>query len=461
MLSFGTDGLRGDTRHDLTADLVWALGVAAAGVLEADCLAIGRDPRESGPALAVALGQGVTAAGGEPVHLGVLPTPAVARWCDDHKSAGAMVSASHNPWHDNGVKLFAPGGSKLDDTAQTEIESRMQQLMSDLPNLASADRRSQTEQSENSPELSTNEAANASMNGVARGSHLDAVVASIGGRHLDGLSVVVDCANGAASISGPECLRRLGAEVRPTNASPNGRNINDICGSLHPEALQAAVVACGADAGVAFDGDADRVVAVDHHGQLVDGDQILAVCAIDRSRRGQLTGDAVVVTVMANLGLRLAMLTHGIDIVETAVGDRHVLGALEERGLMLGGEQSGHLIFRDLATTGDGLLTAVQLLDTVKRTGRTLSEVVSAAMTRMPQVLVSVPVHRYMPADGLQAVLGPITASAAERLGTTGRAVVRPSGTEPVIRVMVEADNQVTAHAEAERLTADITKALS
>ena len=221
------------------------------------------------------------------------------------------------------------------------------------------------------------------------------------------------------------------------------------------------MLAAGADAGVAFDGDADRVVAVDHRGGLVDGDQILAVCAIDRSRRGRLAGGAVVVTVMANLGLRRAMEANGINVVETAVGDRHVLGALEERALALGGEQSGHLIFRDLATTGDGLLTAVQLLDTVRRSGRALADVAAEAMTRMPQVLVGVPVRRpRRPAD-LDAVLGPLTEAAATRLGHRGRALVRPSGTEPVIRVMVEADDEAVARSEAESLSASIAEALS
>ena len=450
MLAFGTDGVRGDTRSELTEDRVEALGRAAAEVLGAERFAIGRDPRSSGPALVAALGRGVAAAGGVPVDLGVLPTPAVARWCEDEGSAGAMVSASHNPWHDNGVKLFATGGRKLDDNVQDEIERGMRRLVTDSggnPGCADAGAAAAGALPEPSE--------------PARLRHVQAVISSIEGRDLAGLRLVVDCANGAASVSGPECLRRLGAEVESIHASPDGRNINLGCGSLHPESLQAAVLAAGADAGVAFDGDADRVVAVDHRGGLVDGDQILAVCAIDRSRRGRLVGGAVVVTVMANLGLRRAMEANGINVVETAVGDRHVLGALEERALVLGGEQSGHLIFRDLATTGDGLLTAVQLLDTVRRSGRTLADVAAEAMTRMPQVLVGVPVRRPgRPAD-LDAVLGPLTEAAATRLGHRGRALVRPSGTEPVIRVMVEADDEAVARSEAESLSASIAEALS
>ena len=450
MLAFGTDGVRGDTRSELTEELVEALGRATVEVLGADRLAIGRDPRASGPTLVAALGRGVASAGGVPVHLGVLPTPAVARWCDDHKSSGAMVSASHNPWHDNGVKLFAPGGCKLGDEAQNEIERRMRSLATDASRGPAPPVSSPAETPEELADV-----------GSALLDHTQAVAASIEGRDLAGLRLVADCANGAASASAPECLRRLGAKVEAIHASPDGRNINHGCGSLHPESLQAAVVAAGADAGVAFDGDADRVVAVDQRGRLIDGDQILAVCAIDRARRGRLTGGAVVVTVMANLGLRRAMEANRIDIVETAVGDRHVLGAMEARGLVLGGEQSGHLIFRDLATTGDGLLTAVQLLDTVKRSGRTLGDVASTAMTRMPQVLAGVPVARPGRNEDLEAVLGPIIAEAATRLGDRGRALVRPSGTEPLIRVMVEAEDEATARSEAERLSASVAEALS
>ena len=288
---------------------------------------------------------------------------------------------------------------------------------------------------------------------------MDAVAASIGGRDLTGLSVVVDGANGAASAVGPECLRRLGASVRELNTSPDGRNINEGCGSTCPEGLQAAVVESGADAGVAFDGDADRVVAVDGAGNLVDGDQIIAVCALDRRRRGALPGPGVVVTVMANGGLCSALAAEGIEVVETAVGDRRVLEALDRRGLALGGEQSGHVIFRDLATTGDGLLTAVQLLDALKRSGRDLASLAAAAMTRRPQVLAEVRLEA--PAGGLEARLAPAAAAAAERLAGAGRVLVRPSGTEPVVRIMVEADDHAAARAEADRLASEIAAALS
>ena len=449
-LTFGTDGVRGDARGELTAEFVEALGRAAAEVLGAERFAVGRDTRASGPDLVEALRRGVQRAGGSAVDLGVVPTPAVARWCDEEQVAGAVVSASHNPWHDNGVKLFAPGGRKLSDEAQHEIERRLTERVGSAAGDAG------TNKADAADAARTSEAGD-----VARRRHLEAVAASLEGRSLAGLRVVIDAANGAAYRCAPECLRSLGAEVEAIHADPDGHNINDSCGSLHPESLQAAVVASGADAGVAFDGDADRVLAVDHGGSLVDGDQILAVCALDRAGRGRLGGGAVVVTVMANLGLRRSMAAHGIDVVETPVGDRYVLGALEERGLVLGGEQSGHLIFRDRATTGDGLLTAVQLLDAVKRSGRNLRDLAAAAMTRMPQVLLGVPLPAVARSADLDAALGPVAADAAARLGDSGRVLVRPSGTEPLVRVMVEAADLETARAEAELIAASVAEALA
>ncbi len=452
-LTFGTDGVRGDARTDLTEGSVRTLGRAGAEVLGADGFAVGRDPRLSGPALAEALMSGVAAAGGEPVDLGVVPTPAVALWCADRGVAGAMVSASHNPWHDNGVKLFAAGGHKLAPTAETDIERRFAQL-TDAEQPAEA-----TQAAAPAEPRAPRTRSRRSAGAEATLRHSASVAASIQGRDLTGLRVVADCANGAASGYGPDCLRRLGAEVETIHASPDGRNINRGCGSLHPADLQVAVVAHGADAGVAFDGDADRVLAVDHTGALIDGDRILAVCAIDRHSRGRLDGGAVVITVMANLGLRRAMAERGIGVVETAVGDRNVLDALTEHGLTLGGEQSGHLIFRDLATTGDGLLTAVQLLDTVKRSRRRLADL-AAAVTCLPQVLLGVPVPERMPVGDIDAVLAPAAGAAAARLAATGRVLVRASGTEPVVRVMVEARDEITARAEAERAAADIAAAL-
>ena len=446
-LTFGTDGVRGDARGELTAEFVEALGRAAAEVLGAERFAVGRDTRASGPGLVEALRRGVERAGGSAVDLGVVPTPAVARWCDEEQVAGAIVSASHNPWHDNGVKLFAPGGRKLSDEAQHEIERRLTAAGGQAGSV------------EATAPVAVDQPPD--CGDLARRRHIRAVVASLDGRDLVGLRVVVDAANGAAYRGAPECLRGLGADVETIHADPDGYNINDGCGSLHPESLQAAVVASGADAGLAFDGDADRVLAVDAGGDLTDGDQILAVCALDRAGRGQLVGGAVVTTVMANLGLRRSLAAHGIGVVETPVGDRHVLSALEDGGLVLGGEQSGHLIFRDLATTGDGLLTAVQLLDAVKRSGRNLRDLAAAAMTRMPQVLLGVPLPAVARSADLDAALGPVAADAAARLGDSGRVLVRPSGTEPLVRVMVEAADLETARAEAELIAASVAEALA
>ena len=470
---FGTDGVRGDTRGAVTGRLVEAVGEAAGEVLGADQFAVGRDTRISGPELVEALNRGIGRAGGSAVDLGVVPTPAVARWCHDEQVAGAVVSASHNPWHDNGVKLFAPGGRKLSDEAQHEVEQRLGDLLDGSRGAAAAGAEEDLDRvgppsappgqgagrvNDSSGPLT---AADGAAGDLARRRHVQAVVASLEGRDLAGLRVVVDAANGAAWRSAPECLGGLGAGVEVIHAVPDGYNINDGCGSLHPGSLRAAVVSSGADAGVAFDGDADRVLAVDGVGALVDGDQILAVCAIDRAERGRLPGNAVVVTVMANLGLRQAMAARGIGVVETPVGDRHVLGALEEQRLVLGGEQSGHLIFRDLATTGDGLLTAVHLLDAVKRSGSSLSDLAAGAMTRLPQVLVGVPLPASARPADLDEVLGAIASEAAARLGDSGRVLVRPSGTEPTIRVMVEAADTGTAQAEADRLAASIEAVLS
>lgn len=449
---FGTDGLRGRAGSELTSALAAAVGRAGAGVLApaGSQVAIGRDTRASGPELAAALAAGIRAAGAVPVDLGVVPTPTVARWCADHGVAGAVVSASHNPWHDNGIKLFAPGGRKLGDDAQHEVQRLLDTLVADSGDVGALPR----------PGASAADGM-ADVGGdeheQALAAHAAAVTAAIGGRRLDGLRLVVDCAHGAAWELAPRVLAELGAEVTAIGVDPDGRNINEACGSTHLATLAAAVVDAGADCGIAFDGDADRVLAVDAHGEVVDGDQIIAVCALDLDRRGLLRGRAVVVTVMANLGFRRAMAAAGIEVVETPVGDRHVLEALDRRGLVLGGEQSGHVIFRDHATTGDGLLTAAVLLDTLVRDGRDLATVAGEAMTRLPQVLVNVAVAT-RPAD-LDRRLEPTLVVARERLGERGRILVRPSGTEPLIRVMVEADSVSEAETVAAELAREVEAA--
>jgi phosphoglucosamine mutase len=440
-LRFGTDGVRGVANAELTPELVLALGRAAARTLGGSRFAVGRDTRVSGPLLQAALTAGMAAEGADVVDLGVVPTPAVAWVAAADGVPAAVISASHNPFPDNGIKFFAAGGRKLSDDAESRLEAELDRVLAHggsartgqavgriRPDPAAADR------------------------------YEEAVAATLEGRRLDGLRVVLDCANGAAHRVGPAVLRRLGADVTVICDGPDGTNINAGCGSTHPERLQAEVVRRRAHAGLAFDGDADRVVAVDHAGRLVDGDQLLAMCALDLRRRGRLRGDTVVVTVMTNLGFHRAMAAHGIRVVATAVGDRYVLEALEANGWSLGGEQSGHIIFRDLATTGDGLLTGVQVLDLVCRSGRPLAEL-AGVMERMPQVLRNV---RVADRDGLEeaASLWEEVRAVEALLGDRGRVLVRPSGTEPVVRVMVEAPTREAADAAAERLCAAIARAL-
>jgi phosphoglucosamine mutase len=438
-LRFGTDGVRGPS-SELTPQLVAALGRAAARVLGGDRAVIGRDTRRSGPAIEAALHAGFAAEGVGVELLGVVPTPAVAHASAAEGVTGAMISASHNPFDDNGVKLFAAGGLKLTD----DVEERLEAELDHLRHEPGAERLFGS----HTPERSVSAEKSSSGEGWA-----DSVVASVGADALDGLRLVIDCANGAASTWAPGILSRLGATVEVLHAEPDGTNINQGCGSTHPADVQARVVATGADAGLAFDGDADRVVAVDAGGDLVDGDHLIAICALDRHQRGLLRDDTVVVTVMANLGFRLAMAAHGIHVEETAVGDRYVLEALARGGWSLGGEQSGHVIFPDLATTGDGLLTAVQVLDAVARSGRTLAEAASV-VTKLPQVLHNVTVAERRP-DVADRLAEPI-AEAEARLGPRGRVLVRPSGTESLVRVMVEAEDADQAEAEAQRLVAAV-----
>jgi len=439
MLKFGTDGVRGVANLELTPELVLALGRAAARVLPASRFAVGRDTRRSGPLLEAALVAGLTSEGADVELLGVAPTPAVAWLSARDGVAGAVISASHNSFQDNGVKLFSPGGRKLTDQVEEALEAELHALLQH--------------------EVRGEPRVGAAVGTVTDGSDdvarwMESVVASTEGRGLDGLRVVVDCANGAAAQLGPKVLRALGATVEVLHAEPDGTNINAGSGSTDTAELQRTVVQLGADVGIAFDGDADRALAVDASGRLIDGDQIMAVAAIDRKRRGALVDDTVVVTVMTNLGFRLGMEEHGIDVVEVPVGDRHVLAMLQQRGFSLGGEQSGHVIFTDLATTGDGLLTAVQLLDVVAHTGRPLGELADAAMTRLPQVLRNVAVPS--PGRDVAAELSGDVEAAEAELGSHGRVLLRPSGTEPLVRVMVEAPTTEQAEAVADRLAAAV-----
>ena len=435
-LRFGTDGVRAEANTVLTPEFVTSLGRAAARSLGVDRVVVGRDTRISGALLEAALCAGFASEGVEVAVLGICPTPAVAWVAAVDGIAGAVISASHNPYGDNGIKLFAPGGAKLGDEVQRRIEDEIGRLgVAVRPAGAAVGR------------------IEATPDRVA--AYGDALLATVDAGALAGLRLVLDCANGAASALAADLFTRAGAEVLTLADAPNGVNINADCGSTHLGGLQDAVVAHGADLGLAFDGDADRVLAVDHAGADIDGDQLIAVCALDLAGRGRLVDNTVVVTVMTNLGFRLGMARHGVTIVETPVGDRQVLEALEAGGWVLGGEQSGHVIFRDLATTGDGMLTGLQVAAVVARSGKAIRELADAAMTRMPQVLRNVRLTGALP-DGLLERLAPAIDAVAARLGEQGRVLVRPSGTEPLVRVMVEAGDEAVADAAAAELVAAV-----
>ncbi len=436
MLRFGTDGVRGVANRDLTPELVLALGRAIVRAFGPDQpLLIGRDTRRSGPMLEAALAAGICSEGARVESCGVLPTPGVAHLSRALDVPAAMISASHNPFPDNGIKLFAAGGRKLGPELEARIET---ELVTVLGRAVPAD-----------------EPMGASVGAVtpvpdAVDRYVEHLVAAIDGRSFNGRRVVLDCANGAAAESAPRAFERLGADVAAVGVQPDGTNINEGCGSTHPEALREAVAEHGAELGFAFDGDADRCLAIDEAGALVDGDHVLAIMALDLQRAGRLPGDAVATTVMANLGLRQLLAEYAITAIETPIGDRHVLEAMEERGLALGGEQSGHVIFADHATTGDGTLTAILLLDAACRAGTRLHDLASV-LGKLPQVLRNVPMESPDALEG-QAEFWDAVRDAEAELGADGRILVRPSGTEPVVRIMVEAATEAQAAALAERL---------
>ncbi len=422
--SFGTDGVRGVANTDLTPEVALALGRAAAGVLGADTFVVGRDPRRSGQMLEAAFAAGLASSGVSVELLGMVPTPTVAWVCAQRQAAGAMISASHNPFTDNGIKLFGIGGIKLSDDAEAQIQARFHAI---LVGDTSANAAETVPLGAEVGSISAHDPSAAWVHSV---------VASLEGRTLDGVRIVLDCANGAASVVGPQVFEALGAHVSVIGNEPDGVNINLDRGSTSPQALRTAVVENAADIGLAFDGDADRLIAVDHTGELVDGDHILALLAADWAATGRLRHNTLVVTIMSNLGLHLAMRSAGIEVRQTGVGDRYVLAELDDGDYSLGGEQSGHVICRDIATTGDGVLAAVQLVDAVVRSGSTLAELARAAMTTVPQILRNV----RLPARdaALLDKLAPHIANAESVLGDQGRILVRASGTEPLIRVMVE-----------------------
>lgn len=443
-LGFGTDGVRGPA-DEFTDDFVMALGEAASRVLGSSFV-IGRDTRDSGERIERALSVGLQRGGAAVSTLGVAPTPTVAWVAASREACGAVISASHNPWTDNGIKFFGAGGRKLGDAVETELERTLQLILAGAaPAVVPVPAETVLGSTIDAP--ADPEAALDDWTAALRASVSDAV---------RGPRVVIDCANGALSTLAPQVLRQLGVVVDVLHAAPNGRNINDGCGSTHPGDLQHRVVEIGAQLGLAFDGDADRLLAVDENGAIVDGDHLLALFADDLRERGALHGDLVVVTVMTNLGFRIAMAERGIEVVETAVGDRYVLEALARTGGSLGGEQSGHIVFAELSTTGDGLLSGLQLLDLLGRRGRPLSELAAAAMTQLPQVLRNVRVADRR--EDIAEVLAEEIADEQAALGDRGRILLRPSGTEPLIRVMVEAESSAIAEAVVERLAAAVER---
>ena len=442
---FGTDGVRGVAGHELTASLALDLSVAAATVLAGaggtggaagpPVAVVGRDPRASGEFLEAAVVAGLASAGVGVLRLGVIPTPGVAYLTEALGAAfGVVISASHNPAQDNGIKFFGRGGVKLPDSVEDEIEDRL----GSRPRVTSFGR-----------------VCDAAAEQERYLDHLLATLPADPGQALAGLRVVADCAHGAAYRLAPQALRRAGAEVIAIGAEPDGLNINAGVGSTCLDTLAAAVVEHGADAGIAYDGDADRCLAVDADGQPLDGDQILALLATELREAGRLAHDAVVVTVMSNQGFHVAMRDAGVTVIETPVGDKHVSAAMRDGGYSLGGEQSGHIILIEHATTGDGILTSLQLLSAVHRRGMPMAAA-AAMMRKYPQVLVNVP--------GDASRLGPLVDAAVVRaetqLGDNGRVLVRPSGTEPAIRLMVQAADAGLAEQVIGQLAAEVRLAL-
>jgi len=423
---FGTDGVRGVANRELTAELALALGAAAARHLASSTgpgrrmAVIGRDPRASGEMLEAAVIAGLSSEGVDALRVGVLPTPAVAYLTGAYDAdLGVMISASHNPMPDNGIKIFGPGGHKLDDDTEDQIENLVAAGPGLRPVGAGIGR-----------VLDAEDAAERYLRHVGKAST----------SRLDGLTVVVDCAHGAASTAAPSAYRAAGARVIAINAEPNGLNINDRCGSTHLEALSAAVIAHRADLGIAHDGDADRCLAVDANGELVDGDTIMVVLALAMKETGELASDTLVATVMSNLGLHLAMRAAGVTVRTTGVGDRYVLEELRAGDYSLGGEQSGHIVMPALGSTGDGIVTALRLMTRMVQTGSSLATL-AAAMQTLPQVLINVEVADKATAAAAPSVQTAVSQAEAE-LGDTGRILLRPSGTEPLIRVMVEAADE-------------------
>jgi phosphoglucosamine mutase len=438
---FGTDGIRAVAgQSPLDATTVYAIGLALAHILGAKTptprVLLGMDTRESSEWIAATLTAGLDAGGASVESAGVITTPAVAFLTHTHGFAtGVVISASHNPWQDNGIKLFGPDGYKLPDAVELAIE---EEIFRQLAASTTAPQRT----------------VPPAVNEADRAEYVRFLLASVPELSLDGKRIVIDCANGAASSVAPQLFSDLGGEVLITHASPDGRNINEACGALHPEIVAEQVKRCKASMGITFDGDADRALFADEHGRVVNGDAVLLLAARDLQRRGLLTNSTVVATTMSNMGLEAALKRSGIEMLRAAVGDKYVLEQMIATGAALGGEQSGHIIFSGRSTTGDGLLTALLLLDVVHRSGRSLAELV-ADLKVFPQVIVNVKVREKRPLEGIPNVAAAIRAAEVE-LADSGRVVIRYSGTEALARVMIEAESEPLMRHHADTIAAAI-----
>jgi phosphoglucosamine mutase len=438
---FGTDGIRGLAGESpLDAATVYAIGLALAHTLAAQTpsprVLLGMDTRESSEWIAATLTAGLEGGGALVESAGVITTPGIAFLAQRHGfAAGVVISASHNPWQDNGIKLFGPDGYKLPDTVELAIEEEIFRQLATIT-------------------IPPQQTLPPEVNEADRAEYVRFLLAAVPGLSLDGRRIVIDCANGAASSVAPQLFADLGGEIIVTNASPDGRNINEACGALHPEIVAAHVKRCQASMGITFDGDADRALFADENGNVVNGDAVLLLAGRDLQARGLLTNSTVIATTMSNMGLEAALKRSGIQMLRAAVGDKYVLEQMIATGAALGGEQSGHIIFTGRSTTGDGLLTALLLLDIVHRSGKSLAELV-ADLKVFPQVIVNVKVREKKPLEGIPTVIAAIRAAEAE-LADSGRVVIRYSGTEALARVMIEADSEPLMRHHADTIAAAI-----
>ena len=440
MLKFGTDGVRGEFGTELTTSYVAALARAAAKVLQCQLVVIGRDTRESGLALEVAIAESLTQLGVEVHLMGVAPTPAIAHAAATGDLVAFAITASHNRYSDNGVKIFGNGGRKLSDDEESRIEA---ELASELVKVTAGS--AVANQGTSHPEYLEKYCAS--------------LIATVPKNALAKLHIALDCANGALSNVAPDVFGALGATVSTIHAAPNGQNINHECGATNPATLSEVVKNVKAHVGIAFDGDGDRLIAIDNTGSIVDGDHLLAISAREMKRNGTLRNNKVAVTVMTNIGFHRAMTQAAIEVITTSVGDRSILAAIKDNDLSLGGEQSGHIIYHDLATTGDGLLAAIRLAVLVANSAQTFSQIASDAMTSFPQVLINVRVAKRT--ENIEQIFAEEILQAEKTLADNGRVLVRPSGTEPVVRVMVEASQHEIAESVATTLANAITARLS